>query len=436
MPNPPLSRELAEEAVAAVNEALERGYRPPGMTGTGKGAIAMAGDALGLTGGTMQTRLRSAKHVHGLESDVSLWRDPRKAEIIPAAPTPEAPDAVETVSVALRKTPHTLDELAKAARISRGQALDIIDNMRASGVNVHQFGDRWSIEKHSVPAFAEGEGDEYRSRPDNTFLCGVASDSHLCSKYERMDCLNDLYDRFEAAGVDRVFHCGNWIEGEARFNKHELLVHGMTQQLDYLAENYPQRPGIKTYAVAGDDHEGWYAQREGIDIGKYAENVMRDHGRDDWINLGYMEAHVPLVNANTGKQAMLAIVHPGGGAAYADSYVVQKIVESLEGGEKPAVAFYGHYHRQLAGEYRNVWWLLAASTKDQDIFMRKKRLRSVVGGAIVGMKQDPETGAIITFTPELVRYFNRGYYEGRWSHSGNVVLPERGAEMPENRDGK
>jgi hypothetical protein len=264
------------------------------------------------------------------------------------------------------------------------------------------------------------------SRPDNTFLFGAVADSHLGSKYERLDALNDIYNRFEKAAVDRVFHCGNWIEGEARFNRTDIKIHGMDAQLDYLADHYPAKPGIVTYAVTGDDHEGWYAQREGIDIGRHAENVMRRAGRNDWVNLGYMEAHIRLVNANTGKWVTLAVVHPGGGSAYADSYVVQKILESLDGGEKPAVALYGHYHKMLAGEYRNVYWALIPSTKDQDVFMRKHKLRSVVGGGIIGLDQDPETGAITGMTPKLWRYFNKGYYENeRWSHSGDVILPDR-----------
>ena len=36
------------------------------------------------------------------------------------------------------------------------------------------------------------------------FLFGVSSDQHLCSKYERLDLLNDLYDRFEKAGCKYV----------------------------------------------------------------------------------------------------------------------------------------------------------------------------------------------------------------------------------------
>jgi hypothetical protein len=115
-------------------------------------------------------------------------------------------------------------------------------------------------------------------------------------------------------------------------------------------------------------------------------------------------------------------------SAYAESYAIQKTIETLDGGEKPAVGLYGHWHKMLAGEYRNVWFILVPSTKDQDPFMRKKRIRSVVGGGIVTLEQDPETGAIFGMTPRLWRYFVKSYYaeqNRRWSHSGPVSLPAR-----------
>jgi hypothetical protein len=43
----------------------------------------------------------------------------------------------------------------------------------------------------------------------------------------------------------------------------------------------------------------------------------------------------------------------------------------------------------------------------------------------VALEQDPETGAIIGFTPQLIRYFNRGYANHRWSHAEGVTLPSR-----------
>lgn len=429
MPTPPVPLDEAKRRIAAINDALRDGYPPPGHpVSRGKmGALAEASARLGLARNAIDTvRLTRIKDVHGIEPDWSLYQrqTPAKPTTL-AAPKPPAPELMDI----LRKGPWTLDQIAAAVQKPRGAVLDELDGLRAGGLNVHEIGGKWSIEKETRPAFlAEGDIPTYVSRPDNTYVFGATSDNHLGSKYERLDVLNDLYDRFEKRGVDRVFNAGNWIDGEARFNKFDIHTHGMEAQMRYLAAEYPKRKGITTYAVAGDDHEGWYGQREGVDIGRYAERIMRDEGRTDWVNLGYMEAHIRLVNANTGKSQILACVHPGGGSSYALSYSIQKIIESLDGGEKPAVGLYGHYHKLWAGNIRNVWCLQTGCTEDQTPFMRKNKLEAHVGGAIVELEQDPETGAIVGFTPKLIRYFNKGYYNGRWSHGGDVTLPKRGVD--------
>jgi hypothetical protein len=158
-----------------------------------------------------------------------------------------------------------------------------------------------------------------------------------------------------------------------------------------------------------------------------AANAMNDQGREDWIDLGYMEAHVRLVNKNSGMAAVLSVIHPGGGSAYAISYAPQKIVEALDGGEKPAVMLVGHYHKMEAANIRNVWVLQTGCTQDQTPFMRKKKLAAHVGGCMVELTQDPETGAIIDFVPHMWRRFNRGYYGNRWSPFGPVTKPPRTA---------
>lgn len=437
MPTPIISRERSLQIIAAVEDALEKGYRPKGTTGRDAGAISIAADSLGINRSTINSTLHSIWNAHQLAPDWTKYRAKRaevKTEPKPPVDLPKQRpievrpvrevDTDEIISV-LKRQGLTLDELAELIDVSRGAALDWLDTQRALGLNVHQFGERWCVEKMQAPAFASGDLPTFTSEPDNIFRFGVMADSHLCSKYERLDALNDCYDKFQDEGITRVYHCGNWIEGEARFNRTDLLVHGMDAQLEYLAENYPQRPGITTYAVTGDDHEGWYGQREGVDIGRRAEQTMRENGRADWVNLGFMEAHIKLTNANTGKWSTLAVTHPGGGSSYAISYVVQKIIESLDGGEKPAVWLGGHYHKSGYFVYRNVHCVLVPSTKDQDIFMRKKRISSIVGGGIVTLRQDPETGAIPRCLPDLWQYYNKGYSNDRWSHSGGVILPDR-----------
>jgi hypothetical protein len=370
---------------------------------------------LGVSVNSLQSRLTRAL-AKGMKPRVSPRPPPQ-----PKAPTVDAMSAIPKL---LRRGPMTIHDISRVTGLDTQAVASAIDDLRANGVSIHQTGDRWEV---TAPQSAHVHGAvfEFLSRPDNTFVFGATSDNHLCSKYSRLEVLNDLYDRFERAGVQAVFNAGNWIDGEARFNKHDLLVHGMDNQLAYLASHYPRRGAIKTYAVAGDDHEGWYAQREGVDIGRYAELKMRDAGRDDWVNLGYMEAHVRLVNANTGAASVLAVVHPGGGSAYAVSYTVQKIIESLDGGEKPAVGLYGHYHKLACVNVRNVWTIQTGCTQDQTPFMRKKKIDAHVGGVVLGLEQDPDTGAITGCSPQLVRFFVKGYYQGRWNPGGAAALADR-----------
>ncbi len=418
MPQPKLSKKLAKQAIEVVQKAIDQGYRAPGLKGTGVTAIGFAARRLRMPRGTLRGRIKIAENLYGFKLKISI-----KTTVISEE---EDVDAKQGISHLIRKKSMTLDDLASEFSITKGEALDIIEELKSEGLNVHQFGEHWSIEKDLLPSFLGGPFFDYVSRDDNTFYFGVISDTHYGSSYCREDVCRDLYRRFEEHKVDRVFHGGNYVDGEIRFNKHELSVHGMHNQIQYLADNYPKIDGVKTYAISGDDHEGWWAQREGINIGKYTEGVMRESGRDDWVDLGYMEAHIRLINKNTGRFCVLAVVHPGGGQAYADSYPVQKTIEAYEGGEKPAVGIYGHWHKLLAGEYRNVWWLMAGCTKDTDSFGRKKRLRSTVGGTIVELEQDPVTGAIVGMTPKMYRYFNRDYYRNRRFGPGvDIQLPTR-----------
>jgi hypothetical protein len=383
--------------------------------------LALHGDkvaasrAMGLSRSAFQSVIWDAKD-RGIKPTVS-------------APQPEAPqiDIAGGIRAILTKRSASLSDLMTASGASPDAVLAAIDRLTADGYKVIRSDNTWQIPKQTQAAYVGGAKIQLISRPDNTYLFGACGDQHIGSKYFREDVLTGVYDRYERAGVQCVFNTGNWIDGEANFNRYDIVAHGMDEQLRLMASVFPKKD-FPTYAVTGDDHEGWYAQREGIDVGKYAENVMRSEGHD-WHDLGYMEAHVELVNANTGAKAVLAVVHPGGGSAYATSYKPQKIIESYEGGEKPAIALYGHYHKMESGLTRNVWYLQTGCTQDQTPFMRKKSLEAHVGGAMIGLEQDPDTGAITGFTPTLWRYFKRHYYESPqtngWSKHGAVSAQPR-----------
>jgi predicted phosphodiesterase len=248
-------------------------------------------------------------------------------------------------------------------------------------------------------------------RGDGWRVFGVVSDTHLGSKHERLDVLNSLYDIFAQEGITQVLHGGNWVEGESRFNKHDIKIYGMDAQLNYFIDNYPARNGMRTFYVSGDDHEGWWQQREVINIGQTLEDKAIRVGRHDLKFLAYSEADIELT-AKKGS-AVLRLMHGGGGAAYAYSYVLQKQVESFQGGEKPAILIMGHHHKFDYCYPRSVHAIMPGCTQDQSIFMRKRKIEAHVGGVICWLQQ-ADDGTPTRFRAEWIPFYDRGFYERRY----------------------
>lgn len=320
-------------------------------------------------------------------------------------------DLTAEIRKRLGKAPLTESELADALDVSPRRIRAAVSQMKSSGVMLleHHGG---KLDLGSALTLPSGDSEAKGHDGEWTHVFGVTSDNHLCNKHSRLDVLNAAYDHFEREGITTVYNAGNWIDGEARFNKTELLTApGMDHQIDYFIDNFPQKKGITTHYIAGDDHEGWYVQREGVDIGRYLQLRAEAQGRSDLKYLGYAECDVRLKYKK--GEAVMRVVHPGGGSAYAISYTDQKRVESYQGGEKPQVELAGHYHKWNYGYPREVHTVQVATTCDQTLFMRKKRLQAHVGFVVVKIKQDGN-GAITRFVAEWFPWFDRGYYESRF----------------------
>jgi hypothetical protein len=117
----------------------------------------------------------------------------------------------------------------------------------------------------------------------------------------------------------------------------------MGAQVEYLVEKWPARKGMGTEFITGDDHEGWYVQREGVKIGEIIQLSAEKAGRQDLQWKGHMERQIVFEAGK--KKSVLSMTHAGGGTAYAISYTAQKAVESYQPGEKPNVLVMGHFHK-------------------------------------------------------------------------------------------
>jgi hypothetical protein len=331
------------------------------------------------------------------------------------AATYEALAPVEEIKSKLKdliktKKPYTLEALSDYFNSGIGNVRKAVEELAKEGFNIKLKDSQ--VYLSSIIEQSPNTTLDISRMSTGFYKFGAIGDNHLCSKYERLDVLNAIYDLYEKEGIKVVYNTGNWIDGEARFNVHDLHVHGMDNQIDYFLQQYPKRKGITTYFVAGDDHEGWYTQREGVDIGKYVSMKAQAAGRTDLVYIGHMEADI-IIKAKKG-QTIIRVLHPGGGSAYATSYTVQKIVESYQGGEKPHVVLAGHYHKAEYLYYRGVHCVQTGCTEDQTPFMRKKKLAAHLGGWIIEMATD-DNGAITRFKQEFMPFYDNGYYK-QWAY--------------------
>ena len=306
----------------------------------------------------------------------------------------------------------TLGELAEELKVTEAVAQRVTQQLQKTGLNFIRAGDRLTL--HAITEPGGHLVLRPKDRGDGWIVFGFVTDKHLCNKQCRLDVLKEAYDFFAAEGVTEVFDAGNWIDGEFKFNKQELLVFGMDDQLEYFIENHPQKKGITTYFISGDDHEGWYAQRERINIGQHLHDMARrpNFNRTDLSYIGHVEADVEL-KARGGSEVM-RVMHPGGGSAYAFSYAPQKLVESFQGGEKPAILLIGHYHKYDVCYPREVFVISGGCCCDQTIFMRKQKIAAHLGFGLIKIKQDPSRGQIVRVSHEFLARYDRGFYQQRF----------------------
>jgi DNA-binding Lrp family transcriptional regulator len=366
--------------------------------------------------GTMTQREIADKHGVAVGSVGNIrQRAGIPVRIVGASRTPmaEQPESqlFENMRRLLKKGSRSKAELADDLDCSPKRVAELLKEMKARGGMLvetldgkFEMGTALGLNRQTTEIKVENQ-------PWNRF--GVVSDNHLCNRHSRLDVLKAAYDTFEREGITTVFNPGNWIDGEARFTKPECIVRpGVDAQIEYMLENYPQRKGITTHYIAGDDHEGWYQQRECLEIGRDLQLKAEEGGRNDLKYLGYAEADVEL--KNKGGSIVMRVVHPGGGSAYAVSYTDQKRVESYQGGEKPQIELVGHYHKYNVGYPREVYTVQAGCTCDQTLFMRKKRLQAMVGFVILEIQQDLTDGHLLRARHEWFPFFDRKFYEKRY----------------------
>lgn len=221
----------------------------------------------------------------------------------------------------------------------------------------------------------------------------LISDTHLCSKYDRLDILRYLYKKAEEENVNCVLHSGDFTDGKSNRPEHvyELKEHSYQGQIDYCVKNYPKADGIKTYVIGGN-HDGWWYKSSGSDIVKQICSQ-----RDDLIYLGPDVADLQI-----GK-LRVRLFHGKGGSAYSRSYKVQKYLDSIPMKERPHILQTGHIHQAFYMKQDTTHCFQTACLEDQTPFCRGMGLQNEKSVWWVDVYFD-EKGNPVRIKPELEEF--------------------------------
>jgi predicted phosphodiesterase len=203
---------------------------------------------------------------------------------------------------------------------------------------------------------------------------GYLTDTHIGHLKFSEERLMQAFDEFRKEGVDFIVHAGDVTEGMSHRPGHiyELTHLGYEQQKEYAIKLFGQWTDTDIYAIDGN-HDRWFIKSNGAYIVKDIDRAL-----DNFHFIGHDEGDISL-----GGKTTLKLWHGEDSSSYALSYRLQKIVESMSGGEKPGLMICGHTHKYVKIFERNINVISAGCIEAQTAWMRGKRIGAAVGFGIV-----------------------------------------------------
>ena len=223
----------------------------------------------------------------------------------------------------------------------------------------------------------------------------LISDTHLASKYDRLDILRYLYAKADELGVKYVLHSGDFTDGRSNRPEqvYELREASYEGQVDYCVDKYPTFNG-NTYVISGN-HDNWWYKSTGSEIVK---SIARR--RDDIVYLGPDVADLKIGSLK------IRLFHGAGGSAYAKSYKLQKYLDTIPLAERPDILQTGHIHQSFYMKQDDTHCFQTSCLEDQTPYCRGKGLANDKSCWWVDVDFD-DKGNIYQITPELEIFGNK-----------------------------
>lgn len=249
------------------------------------------------------------------------------------------------------------------------------------------------IPQEEAKQYKAGEG-------DGTYRIAVISDTHLGSKAEHLEELNDFYDRAQRRGVDFVLHAGDisdgWKVHRGQINEIKGEASGWDRLCEYVIRNYPEREGIDTLFISGN-HDHKLHRRTGLYFGERIASR-----REDLHWLGDSQAVVVLDAEN---DIDIELIHPSGGQPYTVGYRLQTLYRERGLSDRPSIAIVGHIHGSMYAKTEGVHGFYAGCWKGSTTYGKRKGNQSAIGGWLMDI--EIQNGEIRRLAPEWIGYESR-----------------------------
>lgn len=295
------------------------------------------------------------------------------------------------------KKVRTMTEIKRDFNLSEIEVMTIVHLLRKDGVNI--VCDMKDSNLHIVN-MKENNLDVSSSEKiivpkGQNFKVLVISDTRLCSKYQQLSIVNELYRIASSEGIDTVLHCGDISEGiYSSKNKYSDTVfrNDTNLQAEYIIENYPYVEGIRTLFITGNQDDT-HLKTNGINIGR-----LISEGRRDMKFLGNYGAVIKINESKT------MLRHPTGKIPYTVSYKQQQFMNSIRSEDKVDVLLNGHYLQAQRLPYRDMYEFSIPSLVATTPYMSDNSLNNNVGAFILEYVFD-DKGKIKNIIWSLIPYY-------------------------------
>lgn len=189
----------------------------------------------------------------------------------------------------------TLNEISEVLKLSPKQIFNYLTMLKNRGYDFNRryFHDG-NIKYSFIHQYNQSINNEIMFSKEISKLHAIAiSDTHIGSKFERLDLINEVYEYCSKNSINIIFHCGDIIDNyvdECKINRES--------RVEYLLKNYPYDKNILTFAILGNHDLG--------PLTEFGQNLMLllNNYRHDIITLGYLVENLNL------QQDAITLYHP------------------------------------------------------------------------------------------------------------------------------